>query len=233
MEDRGIVNSNGERVNLISVGECAGNGGSVPLDEILERVGLKTAVTLMKSAVSEKRVSRIHVLRASEENALVEELLSIEGSGTLIESNFVPKAHRAEPEDVQAISGLFRSEMASGNLRHRPEGYFEAHFERFTVVEIDSVPVACVEMIPIDDRTVELAGIVVSARFLDYKIGRFLVENFEAESRKNGKNIISVTANPKLMTILERRGYVRAEHAFPERSARSPGKPLFFRDVLA
>lgn len=49
----------------------------------------------MQQAVADRKISRIHILRADQKDAVKNELLSLEGSGTLIENNFTPVVHSA------------------------------------------------------------------------------------------------------------------------------------------
>lgn len=60
-------------------------------------------VALMRKVVSDGKIDRIHIIPAERAHTLKDELFTLEGTGTLIESNFTPKVEPATEKDIHTI----------------------------------------------------------------------------------------------------------------------------------
>lgn len=227
LENDHLTDEGGKRVNLL----LADNVATGQHRDVIENTNLRIALVLMSNAVQEGRVDRIHIIRAARKNALKDELFTLEWSGTLIDSNFVPDVWNAKETDQDTLFRLLEYHKHSGQLKPRDRAYIAEHFHRFLVAGVDGIPVGCVEVIPIDSNTIELAGIAVNAHFMDFRIWKKLVESVEEYAYLYSKNVISVTWNSRFAWMLESRGYIRGEQIFPERAAASPKKRLFYKRI--
>lgn len=198
---------------------------------LIEDTRLRSALTLMAQAVKENQIDRIHILRANRRNGIKEELFTLEGVGTMIEWNFKPEIGDALESDIMTLFLLLSAHKYSGQLKPRSMDYLREHWGRFKVARIDNVAVGCVEMISINNDTLELWGIAVNLDFMDFRIGKKLIEEVERFAYLQSKNVIAVTNNPKLGGMFESRWYVRAEHIFPDRIAQSPWKKLYLKII--
>ncbi len=198
---------------------------------LIEDTRLRSALALMAQAVMNNEINRIHILRANRRNGIKEELFTLEGVGTMIEWNFKPEIGDALESDITALFLLLSAHKYSGQLKPRSMDYLRQHWGRFKVARIDNVPVGCVEMIPINKDTIELGGIAVNLDFMDYRIGKRLIEEVESFAYLQSKNVIAVTNNPKLGGMFEARWYIRAEHLFSDRIAQSPWKKLYLKII--
>lgn len=230
LEKNYIEYPEGWRLNIIAAGEW-NILSRYTIEQLIKNVWFRVSVAMMQDAVKNGQISRIHILRAGEKNAIKNELLSLDGSGTLIENNFRPEIHTANEWDIETIYHLFQSLKKSWQLKSRSRWYITRHIQRFIVAEIDTIPLWCVEIIPIDSTTIELGGLAVNAYFMNFKVGKRLIESVEEYAYVQSKNVISITGNQKLATILEARWYTRAEEFFLERANESPGKMLYFRKM--
>ncbi len=198
---------------------------------LIEDTRLRSALILMAQSVVKNGIDRIHILRANRRNGIKEELFTLEGVGTMIEWNFKPEIGDASETDVTTLFSLLSAHKYSGQLKPRSMDYLREYWGRFKVAKIDDVAVGCVEMIPIDNDTIELWGIAVNLDFMDYRIGKRLIEEVELFAYCQSKNIIAVTNNPKLGGMFEARWYIRAEHIFLDRIAQSPWKKLYLKII--
>lgn len=201
------------------------------LSTLIEDTRLRSALALMAQAVIENEIDRIHILRANRKNGIKEELFTLEGVGTMIEGNFKPEIGDAIESDVTTLFLLLSAHKYSGQLKPRSMDYLREHWGRFKVARIDNVAVGCVEMIPINQDTIELWGIAVNLDFMDYRIGKRLIEEVESFAYLQSKNVIAVTNNQKLGGMFEARWYMRAEHLFSDRIDQSPWKKLYLKII--
>ncbi len=199
--------------------------------KLIEDTRLRSALLLMAQAVTKNEIDRVHILRANRRNGLKEELFTLEGTWTMIEGNFKPEIGDAREWDITILFALLSAHKYSGQLKPRSMEYLAQYWGRFKVARVDDIPVGCVEIIPIDDNTIELWGIAVNLDFMDFRIGKRLIEDVENFAYLQSKNVIAITNNSKLWGMLEARGYIRAEHIFPERIALSPWKRLYLKII--
>ncbi len=124
--------------------------------------------------------------------------------------------------DRERLFNLLFIGQTSGHIRPRSREYVEIHWNRFKVARVNGVIVGCVEIIPLDTSTIELGGIVIDPNFMNFHIGKRLIETVEIYALQEKKDVVAVTANPKLTSILEKKDYVLTGDLFPERIALSP-----------
>jgi hypothetical protein len=148
--------------------------------KLKRNVQCRVDVALMRKIVSEGKIDRVHIVPVEHADALKDELFTLEGAGTLIESNFAPKVEPATEKDVGVIRHILLSHETAGQLRPRDIAYLSEHFARFLVARIDDIPVGCVEIIPHDETTVEFGAIAVNRFFLDFRVGKKLLDAVES-----------------------------------------------------
>jgi N-acetylglutamate synthase-like GNAT family acetyltransferase len=97
------------------------------------------------------------------------------------------------------------------------------------MTRIDGIVVGCVELLPVDDQTVELGALAISTRFRGQRVGVFTVNAFVEEARRRGyRRIISLTKNPRLQSLYLSLGFARqSPPRYAQRQARSAGTPMF------
>lgn len=199
--------------------------------KLIEDTRLRSALLLMAQAVTKNEIDRIHILRANRKNGIKEELFTLEGAWTMIEGNFKPEIDDTREWDITILFALLSAHKYSGQLKPRSMEYLAQHWGRFKVARVDDIPVGCVEVIPIDDNTLELWGIAVNLDFMDFRIWKRLIEEVEAYAYLQNKNVIAISNNSKLWWMLESRGYIQADHIFPDRISQSPWKKLYLKII--
>ncbi len=128
--------------------------------------------SLKKSAYACNRgVGRVHLLKMLDSNALLRELFTRDGGGTLITAERWENNRRAGPQDIAGIFELIKPLQQNGTLLWRSEEQIELALERFVVCERDGTVVACAALMPIEDAdaAVKSAEIVCVATHPDYR----------------------------------------------------------------
>lgn len=112
-------------------------------------------------------VERIHLLANDDPNALLSELFTRDGSGTLITAERWDHIRPASISDVGGIIELITPLQASGTLVSRSREALELDIDRFVVSERDGTIVSCAAMYLEDDSST--AEIACMATHPDYR----------------------------------------------------------------
>ncbi|MDP2057185.1 MAG: amino-acid N-acetyltransferase, partial [Thiobacillus sp.] len=139
------------------------------------------------------------------DGALLSELFTREGVGTLITPAPLETLRPATIDDVGGILGLIEPLEREGILVRRSRELLEMEVERFLVLESDGVIAGCAALYPFpEEQAAELACLAVSREFRGRGFGDLLL----AEAEKKGKK-----AGFKKLFVLT----TRTEHWFEER----------------
>jgi len=131
---------------------------------------------------------RVHLLSYADNGALLQELLSREGAGTMIYRDSYEVIRRARINDVGGILGLIRPLEKQGILVRRSREKLEAEIDHFTLVEVDGTPVACAALYPILDEqgdtiAAEIACVAIHPEFRGGGRGAKLLQHLERQAR--------------------------------------------------
>ncbi|NND89287.1 MAG: amino-acid N-acetyltransferase [Granulosicoccus sp.] len=112
-------------------------------------------------------VGRVHLLRSDDPNALLRELFTRDGSGTLITAERWEHIRPATISDVGGIIELIAPLQASGTLVSRSREELELDINRFVVSERDGTIVSCAALFL--DEDCQTAEIACMATHPDYR----------------------------------------------------------------
>ncbi|MFW6380384.1 MAG: amino-acid N-acetyltransferase [Halorhodospira sp.] len=150
-------------------------------------------------------VRRVHLLDRHQEGALLLELFTRDGVGTLISPEPFETVRPAELDDIPGILALIRPLEASGALIHRPREILEAQIDAFTVAERDGAVIATSALVPWpEDDAGEIACLAVDPDYRGAGRAEALVRRLERQARGHGLRQLFVLTT-------------RAEHWFRER----------------
>jgi amino-acid N-acetyltransferase len=150
-------------------------------------------------------VKRAHLISRHRDGALLSELFTREGVGTLVTPMPLETLRPATIDDVGGILGLIEPLERDGILVRRSRELLEMEVERFLVLESDGVIAGCAALYPFpEEEAAELACLAVAQ---DYR-GRGFGERILAEAEKTGRK-----AGFKRLFVLT----TRTEHWFEER----------------
>ncbi len=150
-------------------------------------------------------VKRAHLISRHRDGALLSELFTRDGVGTLVTPMPLETLRPATIDDVGGILGLIEPLEREGILVRRSRELLEMEVERFLVLESDGVIAGCAALYPFpEEDAAELACLAVSREFR----GRGFGERLLAEAEKHGRK-----AGFKRLFVLT----TRSEHWFEER----------------
>ncbi|MGF1465160.1 MAG: amino-acid N-acetyltransferase [Sandaracinaceae bacterium] len=168
------------------------------VDELLadggEHLGREVRWLLRAAAAAVRGgVPRAHIVERLKDGALLTELFSREGSGTLVTSETYEDLRPARLEDVAALARLLRPLEDAGVLVRRGRERLEVELDRFTVVERDGLVIGCaaLDAFP-SDRMGELYCVVMHPRYRHTGRGDALLAFMEDLARRRGLDALFV-----------------------------------------
>ncbi len=145
----------------------------------------------LKQAVRacQEGVSRVHLVNGSRDDALLAELFSNEGVGTMVFADAYQKIRQATPADVDEMLVMMRRVVEDEQLVERDKGEILAKLEDYIVMEIDGnvVGVGALHSYT-EEKSAELACIHVKKDHGNQGYGRALVRFLEEKANGLGIN---------------------------------------------
>ena len=102
------------------------------------------------AAACQAGVPRVHIINGRVDEALLAEVFSNEGIGTLVYANEYQQIRRAMKKDIRAILFLTKNSVATEELVRRTRAGIEKTLGDFYIFETDKNPVACVALHQLD-----------------------------------------------------------------------------------
>jgi amino-acid N-acetyltransferase len=138
-------------------------------------------------------VSRAHIVSYAEDGALLTELFTRNGGGTLVAQEQFEQVREANIEDVGGLLDLISPLEEQGILVRRSREVLEREITQFSVVEREGMIIACAALYPIaDSQTGELACLAVNPEYRHGGRGDELLERIEERARALGLNTLFV-----------------------------------------
>jgi amino-acid N-acetyltransferase len=132
-------------------------------------------------------VSRVHVIDGRVDEALLTEIFSTEGIGTMIYANEYQAVRRAMKKDVQAIRNLIKESVEQEEILKRSRQDILQHLTDYYVFQIDGKVVGCVALhVQPGGELAELACLSVSNANENMGIGQKLMLFAEDAARHKG-----------------------------------------------
>ena len=131
-------------------------------------------------------VSRAHILDGREDEALLDELFSSEGVGTMIYADEYTEIRKALKKDVRSIMRLIGNSVAAEELLRRTRAQVAADIGDYSVFEIDGNMVGCVAVHPLEGKTAEMGCLFVAPGHENAGIGKKLMLYAENRARELG-----------------------------------------------
>ncbi|AGZ37702.1 amino-acid N-acetyltransferase [Pseudomonas sp. SWI6] len=138
-------------------------------------------------------VARSHIVSYAEDGALLTELFTREGGGTLVSQEQFEVVREATIDDVGGLLELISPLEEQGILVRRSREVLEREIEQFSVVEREGMIIACAALYPIaDSEAGELACLAVNPEYRHGGRGDELLERIESRARQLGLNTLFV-----------------------------------------
>ncbi len=208
LSDAQVEDRNGELLPELTAQEAA---------ELLGRGSRLTADTqlYLAHAVEAVRggVQRAHVISRKLPSALLIELFTHEGSGTMITADKVVKLRPAAIDDAGGILKLIEPLEEDGTLVRRGRELLEREMARFAVIDHDGVIVGCAALYPfLSARAGELACLAVRPDHRDEGYGERLLRHIETQARAGKMKKLFVLTTRATHWFIER-GFAEASVA--------------------
>ena len=149
-------------------------------------------------------VGRVHLISYAQDGALLRELFTHDGVGTVVTRESLENIREAKPDDIAALIALIEPMEEEGILVHRPRELLEREIDHFSIMLHDGIIVGCAALYPHSEEEAELACLAVGPEHREWGYGEQLMKRIEKRARKTGiKRLFVLTT--------------RTEHWFVER----------------
>lgn len=187
-EQTGIIHNNGERRSELLTKAAERllqqylDGLSDPQQPHSQLSRQLTAVTI----ACKGGVERCHLISYHQDGALLTELFTREGAGTLVVQESYEQVRQAGIDDVGGILELIRPMEQSGILVRRSRELLETEINRFVLVERDGATIGCAALYPYEDGSAELACVAVHKDYQGGNRGEHMLQQIEQQARLQG-----------------------------------------------
>jgi amino-acid N-acetyltransferase len=192
------VNADGARIDQLTAAEAQKMARSLPDGDM--KLYLPHAARACKSGVA-----RVHLVSADAEGALLVELFTHGGVGTMVTRESVDILRPASIDDVGGILQLIEPLEADGTLVRRERERLEQEIGQFIVNEFDGRIVGCVALYPFTDAHAgEMACLAVDPDFRDGGRGAALLDGAVSQAKKDGLKHLFVLTTRTTHWFIER-----------------------------
>ena len=197
----GIAGPNGELIRQCMLGDI----GRLHVPDAEQAALLNTASLACRAGVP-----RSHIISYRDDCALLEELFTHDGSGTLVTSDDYERSRQADIDDVGGILELIQPLEQQGVLLKRSRELLETEIRQFRLLERDGRIVACAALYPFpQEHCGEIACIVTHPDYRGGRRGQRLLRELEHEARRQGLDRVFVLTTQTAHWFLEQ-GFAEA-----------------------
>lgn len=185
------------------------------------KMSLEKAKTSADSAVSNLlhwsakaatgSVERVHVVSYTLNGALLKELFTRDGAGTLISEQELENLRDARTMDVGRLLHILSPLEQDGTLVKRSRKVLEQEMDRFVVIEKENFLIGCAALYPFPGTSAgELACLAVRPAYRNGARGARLLRSVEKRAKANGMDTLYVLTTKTAHWFIER-GFVEIE----------------------
>ena len=180
------------------------------VDQYLRNKPLDSELLLHMAGATEAcrgGVRRVHIISYARDGALLQELFTRDGSGTLVSNDSYEEIRTADIDDVVGLIELLRPLEEEGILVYRSRERLETEIDKFVVIERDGMIVGCAALYPIpttpgEVSSAEIACVAVHPSYRSGNRGAELLDYLEIKARSKGiKNLFVLTTRTELWFI--------------------------------
>jgi amino-acid N-acetyltransferase len=156
-------------------------------------------------------VERSHILPFAADGALLLEVFTHDGIGTMVVDEKLESLREATPDDVGGILQLIEPFERDGTLVRRERAEIERDVATYTVIEHDGVIFGCAALYPYPEgRTGEMAALTISPQVQGQGDGERILKRVEQRARLAGLDSIFVLTT-RTMHWFIKRGFVQVD----------------------
>jgi amino-acid N-acetyltransferase len=150
-------------------------------------------------------VERSHILPLATDGALLMEVFTHDGVGTMVVDEKLESLREAVPDDVPGMLQLIEPFERDGTLVRRERTEIERDVGNYTVIEHDGVIFGCVALYPYPEaRTGEMAALTVSPQVQGQGDGERMLKRIEQRARAAGLDSIFVLTTRTMHWFIKR-----------------------------
>jgi len=203
---RGIEDKQGQLVRQCDLSEA-----QVLLQTMTDQEQIRLLRTARQACTA--GIARCQIISYAEDCALLEELFTHDGSGTLVNNDGYEQARSATIEDVGGILELIEPLEREGVLVKRSRELLETEIGHFRVLERDSRIIASAALYPFPEQgSGEIACIVTHPDYRGDKRGYRLLQELEQHAVQQGLRQVFVLTTQTAHWFLEQ-GFVEGDLA--------------------
>jgi amino-acid N-acetyltransferase len=207
-EDSGVSNADGELIRQCAVGDIT------QLD-IQNQEQASLLHTARRACLA--GVPRCQIIGYQDDCALLQELFTHDGSGTLVANDDYEQSRVANIDDVGGILELIEPLEQQGTLLKRSRELLETEISQFRLLERDGRIIACAALYPFaQDGCGEVACIVSHPDYRGGKRGQRLLKELESEARRQGLDRVFVLTTQTAHWFMEQGFVENSRDALPD-----------------
>ena len=156
-------------------------------------------------------VERSHILPFAVDGALLMEVFTHDGIGTMVVDEKLESLRQATPDDIGGVLQLIEPFERDGTLVKRDRTEIERDIGHYTVIEHDGVIFGCAALYPYPEaKTGEMAALTVSPQVQGQGDGERILKRVEQRARALGLESIFVLTT-RTMHWFIKRGFVQVD----------------------
>jgi amino-acid N-acetyltransferase len=204
-ETAGALDAKGKLISELTVKQAAELAAANNLPEDVQ-IYLPCAIKACAHGVK-----RVHLISRHVDGALLIELFTHHGIGTMIVPESPERIRTATPEDIPGILQILEPLEQQGILVKRDREILEREIDHFFVIESEGNIFGCAALyVFAEQKTAELAALAVNPFYRDGGRGERLLAYAEAKARHMGLKSIFVLSTRTTHWFIER-GFVEAD----------------------
>jgi amino-acid N-acetyltransferase len=153
----------------------------------------------------EAGVERSHILPYAVDGAILQEVFTHDGIGTMVVDEKLESLREATADDVGGILQLIEPFERDGTLVRRERTEIERDIACYTVIEHDGVIFGCAALYPYPEaRTAEMAALTISPEVQGQGDGERILKRIEQRARAAGHDSIFVLTTRTMHWFIKR-----------------------------
>jgi amino-acid N-acetyltransferase len=204
-ETAGALDAKGKLISELTVKQAAELASANNLPEDVQ-IYLPCAIKACAHGVK-----RVHLISRHVDGALLIELFTHHGIGTMVVPESPERIRTATPEDIPGILQILEPLEQQGILVKREREMLEREIDHFFVIESEGNILGCAALYVFSEqKTAELAALAVNPFYRDGGRGERLLAYAEAKARQMGLKSIFVLSTRTTHWFIER-GFIEAD----------------------
>ncbi|MBT7951247.1 MAG: amino-acid N-acetyltransferase [Gammaproteobacteria bacterium] len=197
IDDEGLHDAEGNVISQLIQTEAE---ALLQQGSIEESLYLKVAIHACKNGVP-----RVQLIDRQASGAILQELFTLDGAGTMITASSYDVIRQADGSDIAGILELIEPMEKQGVLVERSREKLELEIGHFTLMQRDNVIIGCAALYPFsEENAAELACFVIHPEYHKQGMGEQLFAMMETIARKNGLKKLFVLTTQAEHWFLER-----------------------------